>query len=211
MKFGRLGSRVGYGDSDQDVLRAVLGVFHEDVEIPVFVKDAGIEQFILHVVLGTTKVSVYEIGIRIGRLRVFIEVLHVRVRWRAVEVEVVFLDILSVIALTVGQPEKPFLENRILAVPQGQREAELLFVIGDASQTVFAPAVGARTRLVVGEKIPGIAAFAIILADGAPLPLTEIWSPLLPRKFSLPCFIQPPLFRRKHDWSPLPASALSSC
>ncbi len=35
------------------------------------------------------------------------------------------------VALVVGQPEEALLENRILAVPQGQRETEALFVIGN--------------------------------------------------------------------------------
>jgi hypothetical protein len=45
---------------------------------------------------------------------------------RAVEVEVVLLDVLAVIALAVGEAEQALLEDRILAVPQGQGEAEPL-------------------------------------------------------------------------------------
>ena len=60
----------------------------------------------------------------IGRLRVLVEVLHVRVRRRAVEVEVVLLDVLAVIPLAVGQAEQPLLEDRILPVPQRQGEAQ---------------------------------------------------------------------------------------
>jgi hypothetical protein len=56
-------------------------------------------------------------------MRVLVEIFHVGVRRRTVEVEVVLLHILSMVALVVGQSEEPFLENRILAVPQGQREA----------------------------------------------------------------------------------------
>ena len=43
---------------------------------------------------------------------------------RAVEVEVVLLDVLAVVALAVGEAEQPFLQDRILAVPQREREAE---------------------------------------------------------------------------------------
>jgi hypothetical protein len=64
------------------------------------------------------------------------------VPWRAVDVEVVLLDVLSVIALAVRQPEQPLLEDGIPLVPQGQREAETLLVIADASQAVLAPPVG---------------------------------------------------------------------
>ena len=66
-----------------------------------------------------------------------------------VEVEVVLLHVLAVVALAVGQAEQPLLEDRILAVPQRQREAEQLLVVADAGEAVLAPAVGARARLVV--------------------------------------------------------------
>jgi hypothetical protein len=37
-------------NADEDVFRARLGVFHEYVEIPVVVEDAGIEQLVLELV-----------------------------------------------------------------------------------------------------------------------------------------------------------------
>ena len=70
-------------------------------------------------------------------------------RRRRVEVEVVLLDVLAVVAFAVGQAEQPLLEDRVLAVPQRDGEAELLLVVGDAGEAVFAPAVGARARLIV--------------------------------------------------------------
>src|SRR5947208_7973127 len=101
-------------------------------------------------------------------------------RRSAVEVEVILLHILSMVAFTVGQTEESFLENRILAVPQCQRKTEVLFVIGDARQAVFAPTICARAGMIMGEKIPSVAPFAIVLAHRAPLTLTEIRSPFLP-------------------------------
>src|SRR5262249_7623048 len=85
-------------------------------------------------------------------------------------------------------------EDRVLAIPQGQGEAESLLVIGNTSQAVLAPAIGAGPRLVVAEVIPGIAAFAVVFADGPPLPLAEVRSPLLPGPTRLSRFIQPPVF-----------------
>ena len=99
---------------------------------------------------------------------------------RAVEVEVVLLDVLAVVALAVGQAEEPLLEDRVLAVPQGQGEAEPLLVVGDAGDAVLAPAIGARAGLVVGEVVPGVAVLAVVLAHGAPLALAEVRPPLLP-------------------------------
>jgi hypothetical protein len=88
---------------------------------------------------------------------------------RTVEVEVVLLDVFAVVALAVCQPEQAFLEDRVLAVPQSQGEAESLLVIGNAGQAVLAPTVSARAGLVVAEVIPGIAAFAIVFADRPPI------------------------------------------
>src|SRR5262249_16082065 len=83
--------------------------------------------------------------------------------------------------------EQPLLENGIVAVPQGQREAEPLLVVGKAGQAVFAPAVGAGAGLVVGEIVPGIAAVAVVLAHRPPLALTEVRSPLFPGSFLIAC------------------------
>ena len=121
MQLGSVGPAVGNGDLHQDVLRAVLGVFDENVEIAIVVEDAGVEQLVLHFVATAATVGRHQVGVGVGRLRVLVEVLHVRVGRRAVEVEVVLLDVLAVVAFTVGQPEQPLLEDRILAVPQRQR------------------------------------------------------------------------------------------
>src|SRR5262249_4616335 len=94
--------------------------------------------------------------------------------------EVVLLDVLAVIALAVGQAEESFLENRVLAVPEGQGQAETLLVVRDAGQAVLAPAVGTGTGLVVAEVIPGVARKAVILADGAPLTFAQVGTEFFP-------------------------------
>jgi len=73
---------------------------------------------------------------------------------RRVEVEVVLLDVLSVVALAVGQAEEALLEDGILAVPEGQGEAEDLTVVRDPCQAVLTPAVGPRPGLIVAEVVP---------------------------------------------------------
>ena len=78
------------------------------------------------------------------------------------------LDVLAVVPLAVRQTEQPLLEDGIPAVPQGEREAQKLAVIGDPRQPVLAPAIGARPRLVVTEVVPGVARLAVVLADGRP-------------------------------------------
>ena len=74
-----------------------------------------------------------------GGLRILVQVPHVRMRRRAVEVEVVLLDVLAVVALTVGQAEEALLEDRVLAVPERERETEELAVVGDAGECRLRP------------------------------------------------------------------------
>jgi hypothetical protein len=64
-------------------------------------------------------------------------------RGRAVEVVVILLDVLAVIALGVREAEEAFLEDRVLLVPEREREAEELAVVGYAGDPVLAPEVDA--------------------------------------------------------------------
>src|SRR5208337_3566949 len=110
----------------------------------------------------------------ICRLRILVQVLHVRVCRRAVEVEVVFLDVFAVVGLAVGQAVHPFLEDRVFAVPHGYAEAQELAKIADTGHAVFAPVIGARAGLVMSEVVPGVSVLAVVLANCTPLPLAQV-------------------------------------
>src|SRR5262249_44620443 len=99
---------------------------------------------------------------------------------RRIEVEVIFLDVLPVIPLAVGQPEQPLLQNGIATIPHGEREAQQLPVVGYARQAVLAPAIGPGARMVMAEVIPGVAVLAVVFAPRPPLAFAEIGAPLLP-------------------------------
>ena len=120
-------------------------------------------------------------GIGKFRLRILVEHAHVGMGRGAVEVAVELLDVLAVVALGIGQPEQPLLEDRIAAVPQRNAEAEPQLVIAKAADPVFAPAIGPAARVVVREVAPGIAVLAVILAYRSPLPLAQIRPPAPPR------------------------------
>ena len=60
-----------------------------------------------------------------------------------VQVIIIFLDVLAVIALSIGQPERPLLENRVLAVPQGECKAQPLAIMADTGEAILAPMIGA--------------------------------------------------------------------
>src|SRR6516162_268860 len=189
--LGRLGPAIVDRNLDQNIFRPILGVFDEDVEVAVVVEDAGVEQLVLELIPAAAAVGVNQIGVRELPLRILIEVLHVRMGRRAVEIEVVFLDVLAVVTLAVGQAEKAIFENWVLAVPESQRETETLLVVGDAGQAVLAPAIGAGARLIVAEVVPGVTAFAVIFADGPPLALAQVGTPLFPRCVVGARFVEP--------------------
>ena len=131
-KPGRFRPAIVHGDADEDVFRALLRVLHEHVEIPVVVEDAGIEQLVLELFPRSSPVGLDQVPVGILPLRVLVEILHVRVGGRAVDVEVVLLDVLAVVRLAVGEPEQALFQDRVPLVPQRQRKAQPLLVIARA-------------------------------------------------------------------------------
>src|SRR5581483_9788992 len=90
------------------------------------------------------------------------------------------LDVLAVVAFGAGQAEEALLEDRVLLVPEGEREAQARLAVADPEQPVLVPAVGAAPRVVVGQVRPGVALGRVVLAHGAPLPLGQVRPPALP-------------------------------
>ena len=189
-----LGAAIRRGDPDQEVVGRRLRVLDQHVEVAVPLEDARVHQLELGRAPVPPPVLLDEPRVRKLRLRVLVEELHVGVRRRRVEVEVVLLDVLAVVALASGQPEQPLLQDRVSTVPEGQGEAEPAVVVGDPTEPVLAPPVGARARVVVGEGVPGGAVGAVVLAHRAPLALGEVGSPALPVGGPFFCFLEPGLF-----------------
>ena len=96
---------------------SLFGILNEDVKVAILVEHAGIQQFILKFLTAPTTAGIDQVSVRVSRLRILVEVLHVRMGWRTIEVEVILFDVLAVIAFAVGQPKQPFFEDRIVAVP----------------------------------------------------------------------------------------------
>jgi hypothetical protein len=198
LQRGRHRAAVVGGDEHQHVVRGGLGVLNDDVEIPVVVEHAGVEQLVLHVELAAARVGGGEIVVWKCRLRILVEALHVGMRRRAVEVEPILLDVLAVVALTVREPEHPLLEDRVRAIPEGERQTQPLTVIADPRDAVLAPAIGARSGVIVREVVPRVAAGAVVLADRAPLPLAQIRAPRLPGCGSRSRLLEAVVLRRLH-------------
>src|SRR5580704_1082627 len=97
-----------------------------------------------------------------------------------VQIPPVLLDVLAVVALRPGQPERPLLEDRVAAVPQRQPQAQPLLDVAEAGQAVLTPAVRTGPGMVVREIVPGIAVRAVVLPDRAPLALADVGAPQVP-------------------------------
>src|SRR5271154_1392788 len=110
---------------------------------------------------------------------------------RAVQVVIIFLDVLPMIGLAVGQAERALLEYRVLAVPQCQRKAQSLVIVAETGEAVLPPVISARTGLIVTKIVPCVPVAAVVLAHGAPLAFAEVGPPLPPGNPLLPRFIQP--------------------
>ena len=176
------GPRFTTRNLDEEVLCTLFGILHEDVEVTILGKYSGVQQFVFHVAAIAVSIRLDQIEIGICRLRIFVQVLHVRVRRRAVEIKVVFLNVFAVVGLAVGEPERAFFENWIFTIPQGHAKTQQLLVITDASKTVFAPVVGSGAGLVMCKVIPRVSILAVVLADRTPLALTKVGTPFFPRR-----------------------------
>src|SRR5512147_1094630 len=113
MQLGRLRPTVVGGSANVDLLRACLAVDHLDIEVSATLEDAGVEKVERRAVAVATGILLDQPFIRIGGLRILVEISQIAVTRGGVEVEVVLLDVLAAIALRPGQPEGAFLEERI--------------------------------------------------------------------------------------------------
>src|SRR6202050_5779820 len=128
-------------DAYADVLWIRLGILNEDIEIPVVIENARIEQFELRTLSGAAAVFFHQMGIRELSLRVFVKHPHVAVRGSVVEVKIIFFYVFAVIALGRTQPEHSLFQDRVAAVPKRERENKKLVTIADACNPIFAPAI----------------------------------------------------------------------
>ena len=157
MERSRVGAAIVGRDSDDDVLRIGLRNLDVDVEIAVFIKDAGIDQLVLRSLPLPALVLRHEIRVGEGSLRILVEKMHVRVRRRVVDVKEVILQILAVVPLQRVNSEESLLEVIVDAVPERRGKAEDLVAVADARDAILAPAIGPATGHVVGQRGPGVA------------------------------------------------------
>ncbi|HEX5293926.1 MAG TPA: hypothetical protein VFX25_34050 [Streptosporangiaceae bacterium] len=186
-----------HGDAAEDVFGAGLGVLHLDVEVPAVIEDTRIDELVLEFMPGPGPVLRHQLVVGELGLRVLVEVALVAVRRQVIDVEVVLLDVLTVIAFGIGQAEQALLQDRVPLVPQRESQAQPLLVVADPGDAILPPAVRARPRLIMTEIRPGVLAVAVVFPDRPPLALTEIGSPGSPRNAG-PGVLQPLLLGGQH-------------
>ena len=190
-----LGAAIENADADEDVVRRRLRVLGEDVEVAAVIKDPRVEELELGVAPGATPVLVEQLLVRELALRVLVQRLHVGVGRRRIEIVVALLDVLAVVALGAREAEEALLQDRVLPVPEGDREADVLVAVRNPHQAVFTPAVGPRAGVVVREGVPGATARAVVLAHGPPLALGQVGPPALPVVGALQVLLEPQSLR----------------
>jgi hypothetical protein len=84
------------GDPDQDLLGRFLRIFDHDVEVAVIVEDLGVQQLVFRLGGLAPLVGLDEVGVGECALWILVEPLHVGMRRRGVEIEVVLLDVFVV-------------------------------------------------------------------------------------------------------------------
>src|SRR5690606_30363403 len=139
------------------------------------------DQLVLGLLPAALPVDRVQLGVGVGPLRVVVAPAHVGVGGRGVLVPPVLLGVLPMVAATAGEAEHALLEDRVLAVPQRQGEAERLPFVADAGHAVLVPPVGAGPGVVVREVVPGGAVLAVVLPHRPPGAFSQVRSPGPPR------------------------------
>ena len=188
------GLRAGVGELDghQQVIGAGLGVVHLGDPVPVLVERAGVEQLVLGLVPAPVGVGVDQVLVGERALRVVVTPPVPRMARQRVQVPPVLLDVLAMIALRPGQPERALFEDRIPPVPQRQPQAQPLLDVTESGQAVLAPPVGPRPGLVVRQIVPRVAVRAVVLPHRAPLALAYVRPPPVPFAGLPQSVFQPP-------------------
>src|SRR5262245_19214989 len=187
MQMCRFGTTIPRGDSNQNVFAGCLGILDKNVEIAALVEDPRIHELKFRIEPRASPVLINQPLIRKFGLRILVQGLHVGMRRRVVEVEVAFLYVFAVIAFWATQSKEPFFQKRIQAIPHSHSKADQLMPVAQSRNAILAPAIGARSRLIVCEVSPSIASRTVVFTNRAPRALTEVGSPALPVNF--PIFI----------------------
>src|SRR6516162_1713255 len=172
MDRSRFGSPVNRRDPHQNVLRIRLRILDEKIEIAAFAKGSGINQLVFGFLFRPASILLNELSVRKCVLRIFVEGFQVGMGWSRIKVVIDLLDVFAVVSLAVRQAEQSLLQNRVFSVPDHEGQTNALMSVAESADPVLAPAIGATSRLIVREIIPGGSIWAVILTHSSPLAFT---------------------------------------
>ena len=104
-------------DANENILVVGFGVFDENVEVAIFAEDAGVEEFEFWLRATAALIFFHQPSVRKFSLRILIQILHVTMRWRGVEIKIIFFDVLAVIAFVAREAKNTFFEDWVAAIP----------------------------------------------------------------------------------------------
>jgi hypothetical protein len=113
MKNFGAGPGVGHVDRHQHVGCVGLGVVHIHDPVAVVVEDPRIEQLVLTVVLAASAIPVQQLLVGKRPLWIMVAPAVPGVAGYGIAVPPVLLDVLAVIGLRTGEPERPLLQYRV--------------------------------------------------------------------------------------------------
>src|SRR5947207_12199903 len=123
--------------TNQDIVLGSFGVFGKNIEVTIFIKDAGIDQLELRRTEPAPAIFLDQPPVWIFRLRIFVECLHVTMRRCRVEVVIKFLHVLAVIPFRAGQTEQTLYQIRTLPIPKCKGYTQPSVPIRETEQTIL--------------------------------------------------------------------------
>src|ERR1700683_95138 len=103
MERSRIRAAIPGRYADQNVLGRNFGVFDENVKVAILGEDARVYQFILGLQTRPLCIFLNELIVGERPLWILVETLQIRTCGRGIQIEIVFLYVLAVIPLGVGQ------------------------------------------------------------------------------------------------------------
>src|SRR6516162_1508657 len=152
-----------HSNSHMNIVGRLFCVLRNDIEISILCEHPGIAKLVLGKLQAAPAVFLDQLIVRECYLGVLIKRLEVRMSWRRVEVIITLFAIFAVIAFRASESEKTFLQYGVLSVPYRQCEAKTTLAIRNAKQSVFAPAIGPASRVIMRKIAPSVSLFGVVL------------------------------------------------
>ena len=111
MQHGSIRAGIGHLDGHEHISGVRFCVVDVDNPVAVIIECAGVEKFVLEVILSPPAVFPSELFIRKGPLWVVVSPTVPGMARHGVEVPPIFLDIFTMVGLRAGKPESPLFQN----------------------------------------------------------------------------------------------------